>query len=78
MVIVLAEEMEDAGVNYQHHLHVTAIDIDPKCVHMAYVQFSLLHIPAIIIHGNALSEEVYGYWYTPAHILDGWKWRLHY
>jgi len=38
------QEIRDACINYQQHLHVTAIDIDPKCVHMAYVQFALLHI----------------------------------
>lgn len=71
MVIALAHEMKDAGINYQRHLHVTAVDVDPKCVHMAYLQFSLLHIPAIIIHGNALSLEEYGHWHTPAHIMGG-------
>lgn len=76
MVIALAEAMRDVGVNYQKHLHVTAIDIDPKCVHMAYLQFSLLYIPAIIVHGNTLSLEEYGRWYTPAHIMDGWTWKL--
>lgn len=29
MVIALAEAIHDLGINYQHHLHVTAIDIDP-------------------------------------------------
>ena len=58
------------------HLHVTAIDVDAKCVHMAYLQFSLLHIPAVIVHGNALSLEEWGHWYTPAHIMDGWTHRL--
>ena len=76
MVIALAQEMHAAGINYQQHLHVTAIDIDPKCVHMAYVQFSLLHIPAIIIHGDTLSLKEYGHWYTPAHIMGGWNWKL--
>ncbi len=76
MVIALAQEMRDAGINYQRHLHITAVDVDPKCVHMAYLQFALLHIPAIIIHGNSLSLEEYGHWYTPAHIMDGWKWKL--
>lgn len=76
MVIALAHEMKDAGINYQRHLHVTAVDVDPKCIHMAYLQFALLHIPAIIVHGNSLSLEEYGHWYTPAHILDGWKWKL--
>ena len=76
MVIALAHEMKAAGINYQRHLHVTAVDVDPKCVHMAYVQFSLMHIPAVIIHGNSLSLEEFGRWYTPAHILDGWDWKL--
>jgi len=76
MVIALAQEMRDAGVNYQEHLHVTAIDVDAKCAHMAYLQFSLLHIPAIIVHGNTLSLEEYSHWYTPAHIMGGWNWKL--
>jgi hypothetical protein len=76
MVIALAQAMHEAGVNYQQHLHVTAIDIDVKCVHMAYVQFTLLHIPAIIVHGNTLSLEEYSRWYTPAHIMNGWNWKL--
>ena len=76
MVIALAEAMREAGVNYQEHLHVTAIDVDAKCAHMAYLQFSLLHIPAIIVHGNTLSLEEYSHWYTPAHIMGGWDWKL--
>jgi hypothetical protein len=76
MIIALAHEMREAGVNYQQHLHVTAVDVDPKCVHMSYLQFSLLHIPAVIIHGNSLSLEEFDHWYTPAHILDGWNWKL--
>ena len=76
MVIALAQEIRTAGINYQQHLHVTAADVDPKCVHMSYLQFSLLHIPAIIVHGNSLSLEEFDRWYTPAHILGGWDWKL--
>jgi hypothetical protein len=76
MIIAIAHEMKDAGINYQQHLHATAVDVDPKCVHMAYLQLSLLHIPAVIIHGNSLTLEEIGHWYTPAHIIDGWKWKL--
>lgn len=76
MVVALAQEMRDAGINYQKHLHVTATDVDLKCVHMAYLQFALLHIPAVIIHGNSLSLEEYSRWFTPAHIMDGWNWKL--
>jgi hypothetical protein len=76
MVIALAQGLRDMGINYQQHLHVTAVDVDAKCVHMAYVQFALLHIPAVIVHGNTLTLEEYGQWHTPAHILGGWKWKL--
>lgn len=76
MVIAFCETMREAGINYQQHLHVTAIDVDIKAVCMAYVQFSLLHIPATVIHGNTLSLEEWSRWYTPAHILDGWSMRL--
>ncbi|BCF95203.1 hypothetical protein [Paraburkholderia largidicola] len=37
---------------------------------------SLLHVPATVVHGNALSMEVWGTWYTPAHILGGWTFKL--
>jgi hypothetical protein len=43
---------------------------------IAYLQLSLLHVPAVIVHGNTLSSEEWSNWYTPAHILGGWEWRL--
>jgi hypothetical protein len=76
MVIALAREMLSQDVNYQQHLHVTAVDIDIRAVHMTYLQLSLLHVPAVIVHGNTLSVEEWSHWYTPAHILGGWEWRL--
>ncbi|MGR7950087.1 N-6 DNA methylase [Alcaligenes sp. RM2] len=76
MVVAAIHTLVDSGVNYQQALHVTAIDIDRRCVHMTYLQLALLHAPAIIIQGNALSLEVFETWYTPAHILGGWSSRL--
>jgi type I restriction-modification system DNA methylase subunit len=38
MVIAVAESLHDAGLNFQQAIHATCIDIDPCCVHMAYVQ----------------------------------------
>ena len=76
MIIGLAETMQKRGINYQQCLHVTAVDLDPQCVNMSYVQFSLLHIPAVVVHGNTLSMEEFGHWYTPAHIMGLWDYRL--
>ena len=76
MVIALAETIRELGINYQRHLHVTAVDVDPKAAHMAYIQFSLLHIPAVVVVGNSLSLEEREHWYTPAHVLGGWTGKL--
>ena len=76
MVIALAHAIKDLGINYQQHLHVSAVDVDIKCVHMAYLQLSLLHVPAIVTHGNSITLESWSQWYTPAHILGGWNARL--
>ena len=76
MVIALAEALRQEGINYQRHLHVTATDVSESCVHMAYLQLSLLHIPAVVVHGNSLSSEEFSHWYTPAHIMGGWAARL--
>lgn len=75
-IIGMANAMRDRGLNYQTQLHVTAVDVDIQSVHMAYIQLSMLNIPAVIIHGNTLTLEEWSHWYTPAHILGGWKWKL--
>ena len=75
MVLGAAKVMADQKLNYQTQLLVTGIDIDMKCVQMAYLQLSLLGIPAVIIHGNSLTSEVWSRWYTPAYILGQWSSR---
>jgi hypothetical protein len=77
MVIAMAESLQEQQINYQQHLHVIAQDVDSRAVHMAYLQFSLLHIPAVVILGNTLTLEEREHWYTPAHILGLWGTKLH-
>ena len=76
MVVALADVMREEDINYQQHMHVTAIDIDSQCVHMAYLQLSLLHIPAVVIRGDTLRMEFSECWYTPAHHLGFWDNKL--
>lgn len=76
MILAFIEEMKAAGFNYQTQLHVTCVDVDAKCVHMSYIQLALLHVPAVIVHGNSLSVEEWGHWHTPAHILGLWDYKL--
>jgi hypothetical protein len=76
MVIAAAHVMLDAGINYQQHMHAVAVDVDIVSVHMAYIQLSLLHIPAVIYHGNSLSMEIWSEWHTPTHTLGFWDSKL--
>ncbi|RXV64493.1 SAM-dependent DNA methyltransferase [Burkholderia stabilis] len=76
MVIATADALLSIGQNYQQTMHATCIDIDARCAHMTYLQLSMMHVPAIVVHGNALTREVWGMWYTPAHILGGWRAKL--
>ena len=76
MIVALAEAMKDAGFNYQQRLHVTAVDIDRRAVHMAYIQFSLLHIPATVLVGDSLAMRFHEEWHTLAHVMGGWNAKL--
>ncbi len=76
MVIAMAEAMNKAGINYQQHMHVVAQDVDSRAVHMAFLQLSLLHIPAVVVLGNTLALEVREQWFTPAHIMGLWGVKL--
>lgn len=59
MVMAFAEILRSHGVNPATSMHATLIDVDRLCVDMAYVQLTLLGIPADVIHGNALSLETW-------------------
>lgn len=75
MVLGFAKAMQSNKMNYCTQMVVTAQDIDLKCVHMAYLQFALYGIPAVVIHGNTLTVEEWSRWYTPVYMIDGWVWR---
>lgn len=76
MLIEFASAMQRAGHNPQRQLHVTAIDLDYTAAAMCYVQLTLLHIPALVYHGNSLSNEIFAAWPTLAHVMGGWDYRL--
>ena len=75
MAIAAAEAIKEAGHNYQNVMHVTAIDVSAQACHMTYIQLNLLHIPAIVIHGNTLSLKEYGHFKTMAHVMGLWDFR---
>jgi hypothetical protein len=76
MVVAIARAMYDEGVNYQKCLHVVAVDVDPMCVHMTFLQTSLLGVPAVVYRGDSLRLEMHEHWLTPMHVKDDWSQRL--
>ncbi|EKO3939161.1 hypothetical protein F7U67_001683 [Vibrio metschnikovii] len=76
MVIALAQTMYEQGFNPQKQLWASCIDIDPVAAMMAYVQLSLLHIPAEVVIGNSLSMKFTRVMRTPAHYLGFWDSKL--
>lgn len=43
-------------------------DVDIYCVYMAYIHAFLFELPAVITHGNTLTDEVYAVWYSPRYM----------
>lgn len=76
MVIALARAMRAKKLNYQSQLYVIAQDISPVAAYMAYIQLSLLYIPAEVRMENTLTLETYDVFHTPAYVMGLWKYRL--
>ncbi|WP_323601167.1 N-6 DNA methylase [Pseudomonas putida] len=76
MVISFANKMLELGINYQQHLHVTLVDLDVRAVHMAFIQLSLMHVPAVVVYGNTLTLQEFDHWYTPAHGMNMFNVKL--
>jgi len=75
LIIAMANVMKEKDFDYQKVMKVQAVDLDIKAVHMCYIQLSLLGIPAVVIHGNTLTMEMFDEWKTPFYILGGWQFR---
>lgn len=75
MVLGFAKAMHNNKMNYCDQMVAYCCDIDIKCVHMAYLQLSLYGIPAVIIHGNSLTNEEWSRWYTPVYMINGWPYK---
>lgn len=76
MILALVKVMIAAGHNPAEKLWVQAIDVDRMAALMCYTQLSLWNVPAEVIVGNTLSWDIREVWYTPAHHLGLWKYRL--
>lgn len=70
MVLAFAQNMLKKEINYQNFMFADAWDLDQTCALMAYVQFSIYNIPAIVTHGDSLSLKAYSKWITPMYFIN--------
>ena len=79
LMIALADELSKKNISVSDRLVVVAQDIDQRCVHMTYIQLSLMGIPAIVMKGNSLTQEYTDIWRTPAYYqhYDKFEQALH-
>ena len=57
-------------LNYSRNLFVECSDIDQRCVHMTYLQLSLVGVPAIVYQRDTLTMKTWQKWETPAYIMQ--------
>lgn len=75
MILALAQAMQEAGFSPQKELLIYTTDIDYRCACMSYIHTSLYCLPGVIQHGNELTQEVFGRWFTPVYVFDLWTFK---
>jgi hypothetical protein len=76
MVIAVYDYLREKGVDTQHKVFTVVQDVDHRAIHMTYLQLALLDIPARVILGNTLKNEVRAVYHTPSVLLYNWPYRL--
>ena len=76
MVLAIAQALIESGKNPARAMWAQCKDIDRTAALMCFIQLSLWNIPAVVIVGDTLANEVRECFYTPAHYLGFWEYRL--
>lgn len=76
MIVAYAEVLLEAGYNPSEQMFGSCIDIDPIAADMAFIQLSLLGIPAEVVTGNALTMQLNRVRYTPVYYINNFEKRL--
>jgi len=78
MVVAAYDEVRNSKYDHREVMFVQAQDIDYTCFLMAYLQLSILEIPARVIWGDSLANTTNKVLYTPAYAIYGWEEKLNY
>ncbi|WP_391529975.1 N-6 DNA methylase [Enterobacter cloacae] len=76
MIVAYAEYLLEAGYNPSEHMFGSCIDIDLNAADMAFIQLSLLGIPAEVVTGNTLTMQLKRVRYTPVYYINDFEKRL--
>ncbi len=76
MVIAFAQCMAESDMNHSEQLFATCTDIDPLVADMAFIQLSLLGIPARVVTGNTLTMTYSRVRCTPVYYINSWHERI--
>lgn len=76
MIVAYAEYLLEAGYNPSEQMFGSCIDIDPIAADMAFIQLSLLGIPAEVVTGNTLTMHLNRVRYTPVYYINNFEKRL--
>jgi len=76
MIVAYAEFLLEAGYNPSEQMFGSCIDIDPIAADMAFIQLSLLGIPAEVVTGNTLTMQLNRVRYTPVYYINNFEKRL--
>ncbi len=76
MVLPFARCLIDSGKNPAQAMWARCQDIDRLAALMCYLQLTLWNIPAVVVVGDTLANEVREVFCTPAHYLGFWDVRL--
>jgi type I restriction-modification system DNA methylase subunit len=76
MIVAYAGVLLEAGYNPSEHMFGSCIDIDPIAADMAFIQLSLLGIPAEVVTGNTLTMQLNRVRYTPVYYINNFEKRL--
>lgn len=69
MLIAACGAYHKAKVDYQRWLKITAGDLDKLCVHMTYIQLSMIGARAKVYHRDTLTRQCFDVFVTPMEIL---------
>lgn len=73
--IAYCETLHKKGINYCKHAVIVCGDLDRRCIHMAYVQLSLIGVAARIENKNSITQELKEVWDTPQLVMHWMRFK---